>query len=333
MPAQRIKLITTDPSVASWKTFNAKRDEILKELSNIKGSNFQLFVEYRDIKPKIVDGRIDTTWFDNFALEFTKQSFDFVGLHMSQAQRISWGLKPNIRGTAFHEGTSQLFYLWADEKTLRQGRNQFVQTFLHEFRHRFMLQAGLPDDTHAQHADGEIKGSFKGLSIQQYQKPRILTLIEKLASLLKPKTPATLLHPVYEYRNLISQPYGTPNAKFYPQTGHHIGTDYACPPGTPVRAPWNGEVVVSGYTPSQGNFCQFKYTFGGVTYVARFMHLTDVPEKGTYKRGEVIELSGKTGNITGAHLHVDIFYNEVRVDILTAKNFKNLTVNPETHYV
>lgn len=162
---------------------------------------------------------------------------------------------------------------------------------------------------------------------------KLLKAVLKLAETFKAKQQLSLLHPVEKYKGYISQAYGVKNAQFYPQTKHHIGTDYACPVGTPVRAPWAGEVTVAGSSPALGNFCHYRYVYDGVTYVARFMHLSDVPTRGVYQRGEMLELSGKTGKITGPHLHVDIFYNEVRVDILTEKNFRTLTVNPEEHYV
>lgn len=144
--------------------------------------------------------------------------------------------------------------------------------------------------------------------------------------------PVPLTHPVEKYKHFISQVYGVKNKTFYPLTEHHIGTDYACPVGTPVRAPWSGEVTVSGKSPALGNFCHYKYLYQGVTYVHRFMHLSNVPFQGKYKRGETIELSGKTGKVTGPHLHEDIWYNEVRLDKLTKKNWSLLTINPQTHY-
>jgi len=146
------------------------------------------------------------------------------------------------------------------------------------------------------------------------------------------REPDTLLHPVEEYKNLISQAYGVPNPTFYPLTGVHTGTDWACPVGTPVRAPWKGVVTVAGNSPALGNFCHYKYTFKGQVYVDRFMHLSEIPIITSYKRGEVVELSGKTGKVTGPHLHGDCWYNDVRLDLINKKNWSKLTIDPQIHY-
>jgi len=164
------------------------------------------------------------------------------------------------------------------------------------------------------------------------QKNLLESLVAALKASLAKKPVAGLQHPVERYRELISQAYGVPNAKFYPLTGHHVGTDYACPVGTPVKAPWSGEVIISGSSPALGNFCHYRYNHDGVTYVARFMHLSNVPVIAKYKRGEVIELSGKTGRVSGAHLHIDLWYNDVRLDLLTKKNWNLLTLDPYKHY-
>lgn len=168
------------------------------------------------------------------------------------------------------------------------------------------------------------------------QKKLFIKILEGTVSVLQKyleKKEPKLTHPVEKYRNLISRAYGVADAKFYPQTGHHIGTDYACPVGTPIKAPFAGEVTVAGNSPALGNFCHYKYTFKGQTYTARFMHLSMIPVGGKYKQGELIELSGKTGKITGPHLHVDVWYNDVRLDLINKKNWATLTVDPQKHYV
>lgn len=170
------------------------------------------------------------------------------------------------------------------------------------------------------------------MKLQKQYKELLRRTIALAERFIANQKPTTLLHPVEKYKELISQPYGTENWKFYPSTGRHIGTDYATPVGTPVLAPWNGEIIISGNSPALGNFCHYKYTFDGVTYVARFMHLSAVPVVAKYKRGELIELSGKTGKITGPHLHVDVWFNDVRLDLLTAKNWNLLTIDAQKHY-
>ena len=219
-------------------------------------------------------------------------------------------------------------------------KSNFAWEFVHEILHGYEQNRGneinAGDRTHDWESRGQLKALLaenllRGIELQKKQISLLQSIVAALTALLAARKPTTLLHPVEKYRELISQAYGVPNS-IYPLTGVHIGTDYACPVGTPVQAPWDGEVTVSGNSTALGNFCHYKYTFDGVTYMARFMHLSAVPHKGTYKRGETIELSGATGNISGPHLHIDLWYNDVRLDLINKKNWMNLTIDPQKHY-
>lgn len=131
---------------------------------------------------------------------------------------------------------------------------------------------------------------------------------------------------------MISQAYGVKNKAWYPLTGRHIGTDYACPSGTKVAAPFDGEIVTVGFTESLGNYCIYQYRFDNIRYQARFLHLQAIPLLGRYKTGSTIAKTGGTGRVSGPHLHVDVFYNEVRLDKLTAANWDIHTLDPQLHY-
>ena len=342
----RLQILTANKNTLTWRTLKKKLKTIKDELNQGKSGDFTVGIEHKAAIPKVTtEGRIEHKWLLDHITPTYNEGSDIVPFHFSKTQRNAWGIKKSLRGSN-PNSKSDIgdFWFWADENTDRYEYNQFIEDALHEGAHEYHQKSGTVDHTHEWHKQyGTMAGYFKAhvdwslyKSTRQTQRKTILSLkdiITALATKLLPKPPTTLLHPVEAYKKLISQTYGTRNATYYPQTKHHIGTDYACPVGTPVRAPWNGEVTVAGTSPALGNFCHYKYTFDGVTYVARFMHLTAVPHIASYKRGEVLELSGKTGKVSGPHLHVDIFYNEVRVDILTEKNFKQFTINPELHYV
>lgn len=135
-------------------------------------------------------------------------------------------------------------------------------------------------------------------------------------------------HPVPAAR--ISYKYGVPDDA-YSLTKHHIGTDYAVPVGTPVEAPHDGEIVVAGVSRSLGNFCHYRYTHEGQQYVMRFLHLQSVPKQGEYEAGDIIAKTGNTGMSTGPHLHIDIWKDEVRLDLINEHNWKDMLVDPEIH--
>jgi len=145
-------------------------------------------------------------------------------------------------------------------------------------------------------------------------------------------TNETLIHPVEKYKEYITQAYGVPNKIWYPLSGFHIGTDYACPDNTLVKAPIGGEVITAGKSRSLGNYCHYQYAYKGQVYVERWLHLSIIPKIGEYKQNETVAITGGTGRVTGDHLHQDIWLDEVRLDLINSKNWRELTINPQTHY-
>lgn len=140
-----------------------------------------------------------------------------------------------------------------------------------------------------------------------------------------------LLHPVAGYRNAISQGYGVAN-KAYTITGHHIGQDYACPVGTPIRAPQDGKVIVAGTTAALGNFCYYEYRKKGRVIVERFLHMRESVTTRECKQGDIVGYSGNTGFTTGPHFHHDIWWDTMQLENVNSKNFRELTIDPEVHY-
>lgn len=231
-----------------------------------------------------------------------------------------------------------------DARAKKNGfKSNFAWEFIHEILHGYEQNQGREDQelngdrTHDWEAQGKLKALLtenleRGISLQKKQITLLESIVAALKGILANKPPTQLLHPVEKYREMISQVYGNPDPKTYPLTGVHIGTDYACPRGTSVLAPWDGKVTVSGNSPVMGNFCHYEYVFNSQKYVARFMHLSNVPHQASYKRGEVVELSGKTGMSTGYHLHADVWKDEVRLDLINKNNWSTLTVDPHIHY-
>lgn len=87
----------------------------------------------------------------------------------------------------------------------------------------------------------------------------------------------------------------------------HAGTDYAAPIGTPIRAIADGVIIRSKRTWSAGNFLVIRHDDGHET---KYLHM-DQKAKGTdegvrVRQGEVIGTVGKTGRVTGPHLHFEM---------------------------
>ncbi|HHX8440608.1 TPA: peptidoglycan DD-metalloendopeptidase family protein [Vibrio diabolicus] len=96
--------------------------------------------------------------------------------------------------------------------------------------------------------------------------------------------------------------------RLHPVTGRvapHNGTDFAVPTGTPVVSTGDGTVIMTRKHPYAGNYVVVEH---GSKYKTRYLHLSKILVKKGQKvsRGQRIGLSGKTGRVTGPHLHYEL---------------------------
>lgn len=88
---------------------------------------------------------------------------------------------------------------------------------------------------------------------------------------------------------------------------HHYGLDFGIPVGTAVKSTMDGKVVYAGWN-NQG-YGNLVIVENG-PYRTYYAHLSEIPVRmgDRISRGDVIGLSGNTGNSTGPHLHYEIRY-------------------------
>ncbi len=142
-----------------------------------------------------------------------------------------------------------------------------------------------------------------------------------------------MAHAVVEKYTRISTHHGDPmqGSRF----GKHLGTDFACPTGTPVKAPVSGRVV-SVSTGAVGGLTIEIYGDDGHNW--RILHLSqsDVKANQRVTEGQLIARSGNTGQTTGPHAHVDCRKGGTRWDASFDNYFdpellfKEHTSHPET---
>ncbi len=97
----------------------------------------------------------------------------------------------------------------------------------------------------------------------------------------------------------------------------HKGLDIAGPYGTPVVAAADGQVIEANSTDSWGmSWGYYVLIYHNGTYTTRYAHLSSVAvSTGQYvTAGTVVGYEGATGNVTGPHLHFEVYENSVRVD-------------------
>jgi hypothetical protein len=125
-----------------------------------------------------------------------------------------------------------------------------------------------------------------------------------------PQPTIVLVHPLRKPR--ITQRFAeNPNTYGYGPAGHP-GLDYGCPEGSVVRAPCAGECYpgnpTGAYGKRYGEHLWIKGDDQGRQYWVILAHLIRVlADKGDHvEAGNIVALSGNTGNSTAAHLHLGV---------------------------
>lgn len=104
---------------------------------------------------------------------------------------------------------------------------------------------------------------------------------------------------------------------FGPRWGRlHAGIDIAVPTGTPVRAADSGTVTIAGWTGGYGNYVCVDVG-GGLTVCGAHNSSLKVRVGQRVARGDVVALSGNTGNSTGPHVHFETRVGGVPRDPMT----------------
>jgi len=103
---------------------------------------------------------------------------------------------------------------------------------------------------------------------------------------------------------------------------YHTGTDFRAPVGSIIKASNDGKVVLAMSRFYLGDVIYIDHGRGAYTY---YSHLSKflVKQGEIVKRGQIIAKSGKTGRITGPHLHYAVRLHNTTVDPLQYTSLYN----------
>ncbi|WP_128377343.1 M23 family metallopeptidase [Streptomyces cavernae] len=88
-------------------------------------------------------------------------------------------------------------------------------------------------------------------------------------------------------------------------SGYHTGLDFAAPSGTPIKAVHSGTITQAGWSGSYGYLTVLTLEDGTEVWMAHQSSINvSVGQK--VNTGDVIGRVGATGNVTGAHLHMEV---------------------------
>lgn len=158
----------------------------------------------------------------------------------------------------------------------------------------------------------EIKAGLDWLSQQAELENQIL---EELSVVAQKKADQWASIPsIWPVKGAITSRFGPRVSPFTGKKALHAGIDIGAPPGTEVRSPASGKVVVAAYDGRMGKFIRIDHGYGIET---TYGHLSKILVKYGDKvhRGDLVGLVGSTGKFsTGPHLHYQVAVNDTVVD-------------------
>lgn len=155
------------------------------------------------------------------------------------------------------------------------------------------------------------------MNMNQLMAPLMLSLLEKLTSSKIEEATAQDVAATnsIEKTTDVCRPSGMPASGPITQGCHygHVAIDIGVPIGTKIKSTMSGEVVYAGWNnEGYGNLVIVKND----KYTTYYGHLSKVPVNvgDQVEAGDVIGISGSTGNSTGPHLHYEVRVNGRAVD-------------------
>lgn len=302
------------------------------------------------------DGWTLFTW-EWFRETFTKKALPYtaVCLHLTRADMRRFGIK-GIAGAYVQDVENDVFefFVGADKGQRAEfypEMSEFARVFIHELGGHGFEHFTYGTHTGYTHAFDYGPGGEKDRSryllpeltsimdFTEYDKKmeaklragnRLIQLYYQLIDALKARMNKPMLPIDAKFFSIdhVTQQFGVSNSRY--KSGIHNGIDLACPIGTQLIAPADGAITWRcDDHPTLGGAVYYSCIINEKRYYMRFLHLSHAAKVGHYRKGEIIGLTGNSGDSTGAHLHHDVWTRPIdTTKIRTPDNVRKYMVDP-----
>lgn len=322
----KILLYTTNPS---WKSWDQKLSACRGAVGLVRGiKDVQIDLEVIPVVPRASQGKLDRAWYNTLTIKARKRGYTAVAVHMNVDYAKRLGIT-NYRGCAINDEAVGEIWIVSDEQqkiTYKSGKtvNRFIKVFVHEMSHWMADFLKVEDKTH--YWDYEQENMI--LALSGYAFPQ--GYMDKILSAFRSEK---IIAPMENFSSLtVSQKFGEKNSLY--KSGIHAGVDLAVPVGSKLRAPTDGRVTMVWKNDAQlGNAFVYEFFFNGVMYSVRCAHLKSPISKATFRRGDLIALSGNTGMSSGPHVHMELWRGGYDYDtLLNEKTIRENLLDPHVFF-
>jgi murein DD-endopeptidase MepM/ murein hydrolase activator NlpD len=119
----------------------------------------------------------------------------------------------------------------------------------------------------------------------------------------------------FPIKSVVTSPFGTKRVFNGEMKSFHTGLDLRAKVGTPIRAAAGGVVVLAHSLFFTGNTVLIDHGYGVLTLYAHMSRIR-VKKGQLVKPGQFLGLSGKTGRVSGPHLHWQAIIHKTKVNPL-----------------
>jgi hypothetical protein len=154
-------------------------------------------------------------------------------------------------------------------------------------------------------ADSVIARTDNFLALFEQTEPDLNALVAELEDL---RALEDALPSAWPATGMLTSGFGYRRSPFGRRTQFHRGIDISNDRDSPITAAAPGRVIRASYNGGYGRMVEVDHGYG---ITSRYAHMSriKVSEGDVVQRGQVLGLMGRTGRVTGVHLHF-----EVRID-------------------